>query len=60
MAETAKHGYKCLKMHSNVYFPKKGNKIPKNGKKNGKKWLQIANNFKISQVTKYCEKMINM
>ena len=55
MAETAKNGVRCLKMHSNVYFPKRAKKYQKMVK-NGKKWLKIANNFKISQVTKYCEK----
>ena len=46
-------------MHSNVYFPKRANKYQKMVK-NGNKWLKIANNFKISEVTKYGEKMINM
>ena len=44
-------------MRSNVYLPKRATN------KNGTKWqkkLKIANNFKISQVTKYCEKIINM
>ena len=59
MAETAKNGFKCLKMHSNVYFPKRAKKYKKMVKK-CKKWLKIANNFKISEVTKYGEKMINM
>ena len=43
---------KCIQM----YISPKGQKIAKHCKK----WLKIANNFKISQVTKYCEKMINM
>ena len=42
-----------------MYISQKGEKIPKNGKK-WQKWLKIANNFKISEVTKYGEKMTNM
>ena len=34
--------------------------ISQKGQKNTKKWLKIANNFKISEVTKYGEKMTNM
>ena len=39
-----------------MYISQKGKTIQKNGKK-WQKWLKIANNLKISQVTKYCEKM---
>ena len=42
-----------------MYISQKGQKIQKNGKK-CKKWLKIANNLKISEVTKYGDKMINM
>ena len=51
-AETAKNGFKCFKMHSNTYSPKR--------EKKSKICQKITNNFKISQVTKYYEKMINM
>ena len=43
-------------MHSNAYSPKRENKLPKNGK-NGKKCQKITYNFKISEITKYGEKM---
>ena len=46
-------------MHPNVYFPKRANKYQKM-LTNGKKWLKITNNYKISEVTKYGEQMINM
>ena len=59
MAETAKNGFKCLKMHSNVYFQKRAKKYQKIVKK-GKKLLKIANNCKISESTKYGKKMTNM
>ena len=59
MAETAKNGFKCLKMHSNVYYPKRTNKYKKMVK-NGKKWPKIAINCKISEITKYGEKMPKM
>ena len=36
-AETAKNGFKCFKMHSNTYSPKRGEKWQKMVK-NGKKW----------------------
>ena len=39
---------KCIQMH----IPQKGEKI----QKNGKKWPKIANNCKISEITKYGEK----
>ena len=42
-----------------MYISQKGQKIPKNGKK-CKKWLKIANNYKMSEVTKYGENVINM
>ena len=42
-----------------MYISQKGQTNTKNGKK-CKKWLKIANNFKISEVTKYREKIINM
>ena len=44
---------KCIKMH----IPQKGNKIANKNFKNGKKWQKIANNCKISEITKYAEKM---
>ena len=47
------NAFKCI-------FPKKGKQIPTKMVKNAKKWLNIANNFKISEVTKYGEKIINM
>ena len=50
MAETAKNGVRCFKMYSNVYSPK-GEKC-KQIVKNGKKWPEIANNCKISEITK--------
>ena len=56
MAETAKNGFRCLKMYSNVYSPKRAKKY-KQIVKNYKKWLNIANNCKISKITKYGEKM---
>ena len=40
---------KCIQIH----IPQKGQKMPQNGKK----WQKIANNFKISEITKYGEKM---
>ena len=43
-----------------MYISQKGQTNTKKMVKNVKKWLKIANNFKISQVNKYCEKMINM
>ena len=46
-------------MHSNALkciFPKKGKKY-KNMVTNEKKWPKIANNCKISEITKYGEKM---
>ena len=42
-------------MYSNVYSPK-SEKNTKNGKKS-QKWPKIANNCKISEITKYGEKM---
>ena len=39
-----------------MYIPQKGQKIQKMVK-NGKKWPKIANNCKISEITKYGEKM---
>ena len=56
MAETAKNGFRCLKMYSNVYSPKRA-KNTKNIVKKWQKWLKIANNCKISEITKYGEKM---
>ena len=47
MAETAKNGFKCHKMHSNVYFPKRVTKYQKMAKM-------------AKKVTKYVEKMTNM
>ena len=41
-AETAKNGFKCFKMHSNTYSPKRAKKC----KKNGKKWQQMSENYK--------------
>ena len=40
-AETAKNGFKCFKMHSNTYSPKRATKY-----KNGKKWQQMSENYK--------------
>ena len=59
VAETAKNGFKCLKMHSNVYLPKRANKY-KQMVNNGNKWPQIANNCKISEITKYGEQITKM
>ena len=59
MAETAKNGFKCLKMHSNIYSPKRAKKC-QTMVTNDKKWPKIANNCKISEITKYVEKMIQM
>ena len=43
---------KCIQ----IYIPQKGQKSPKRAK-NAKKWPKIANNFKISEITKYREIM---
>ena len=51
VSETA-NGFKCLKMHSNAYFPKRAKNT-----KNGKKWPEIAHNCKISEITKYGEQI---
>ena len=40
-----------------MHIPKKGQKIAKQERKNGKKWRKIANNCKISEITKYGEQM---
>ena len=56
LAETAKNGFKCFKMHSNKYSPKRATKC-KQMVKNGKKCQKISNNCKISKITKYGEKM---
>ena len=40
-----------------MYIPQKGQKRAKNGKKWQQKWPKIANNCKISEITKYGEKM---
>ena len=58
-AETAQNGFKCFKMHSNTQSPKRAKQMQKNGK-NGKKWQKITNNCKISEITKYGEKMTKM
>ena len=55
-AETAKNGFKCFKMHSNTYSPKRATKCQKMVN-NGKKCQKITNNCKISEITKYCEKL---
>ena len=47
---------KYIKMH----FPQKGKKIANTNIKNGNKWQKIANNCKISEITKYGEKMPNI
>ena len=39
-----------------MHITQKGQKIAKNGK-NCQKWQKIANNCKISEITKYGEKM---
>ena len=46
-------------MHSNTYSPKRANKWQKMAKmvKNGNKCQKITNNCKISEITKYGEKM---
>ena len=49
MAETAKNRVKCLKMH----IPQKGQKIANKMVKKWQKWQQIANDCKISEITKY-------
>ena len=56
MAETAKHEFKCLKMHSNAYSTKSA-KNCQYMVKNGKKCQKMTNNSKISEITKYGEKM---
>ena len=43
---------KCIQ----IYIPQKGQQMAKM-LKNGKKWPKIANNCKISEITKYGEKM---
>ena len=55
MAETAKmdlDALKCIQM----YIPQTGQKMPTNGKK-WQKWPKIANNCKISEITKYGDKI---
>ena len=42
-----------------MYIRQKGQTNTKSGKK-WQKWLKIANHFKISEVTKYGEKITNM
>ena len=49
-AETAKNGFKCFKMHSNAYSPKKGKQC-KQMLKNCKKCQKITNNCKILEIT---------
>ena len=44
---------KCIQIH----IPQKG---PKNAKKMTKKWQKITNNCKISEITKYGEKMTKL
>ena len=48
MAETAKMGLDALKCIQ-MYFPQKGEKMKI--VKNGKKWPEIANDCKISEIT---------
>ena len=55
-AETAKNGFKWFKMHSNTYSPKRAKKCQKIVK-NGNKYQKITNNCKISEITKYGEKI---
>ena len=43
-------------MHSNVYSAKRANKYQQMVK-NGKRWPKIANNFNVSEITKYGEKI---
>ena len=57
MAEAANNGFKCIKCIQ-MYISQKGKQIQKNGKK-WQKWPKIANNCKISEITKYGEKMRN-
>ena len=52
-AETAKNGLKCFKMHSNTYSPKWAQQMVKNGKK----FQKMTNNRKMSEITKYGEKI---
>ena len=52
-AETAKNGFKCFKMHSNTYSPKRAKKCQKMFKNVRK----LKNNCKISEITKYGEQM---
>ena len=48
-AETTKNGFKCFKMHSNTYSPKKG-----------KKWQQMVKNGKKCQKIANFQKLLNM
>ena len=61
MAETAKNGFKYLKMHSNTYSPKRGKNAPKNGKNGRKlqiivKFQKLQNMVKKLQLTKMSNK----
>ena len=40
-----------------MYISQNGQKNTNKIQENGKKWPKIANNCKISEITKYCEKM---
>ena len=46
MSKNDKYVYKCLKMHQN------SKTLPTNGPQL-QKWQKIANNYKISEITKY-------
>ena len=52
-AETAKNGFKCFKMHSNTYSPKRAKKCPK-------KWYKIAKNVRKLQIIAKFQKLLNM
>ena len=67
-AETAKHGFKCLKIHSNAYSPKRAKKCQKMVT-NVKKCKKITNDCKILEITKLvkneknwqkCQQMLKM
>ena len=55
----AKNGFKCFKMHSNAYSPKRPKRCKKIVK-NGKKCQKITNNCKISEITRYGEQITKM
>ena len=56
MAGTAKNVFRCLKMYSNVYSPKRVTKY-KNKIQKWQKWPKIANNCKISEIINIVKKL---